>query len=215
MPFPTTGILDTFAGADANPITTNWTSPARTGDQNLRIVSNTLRNEFQGAEGSAYYDLSQFGPDCEIYATLTTKPANDDQVRLYLRLKDVGTANIDAYEIRLTGLVGTDSVQIFRVDDNSATLLGSGFTQEFASGDALGGSVIDSTISAFRKPNGGQWTLIGSEVDSTYSGPGFLGVKMSQSDPSSPVLDDVGGGTCTVGPADAHPFARAGRGAGW
>ncbi len=206
MAFPTTGILDTFTGADENPIVTNWTVKIRPTDDNLKRLSNTLQNEFQGGIGSGWYDISTYGPDSEVWATVTTKgPTNGDQIRLYLRLVDVGLSTVDGYEARLVSVdAGTDAVRIFRLDNGSSSQLGVDISQEFTDGDGFGFEAIGSTLAVYRK-SAGVWTLLDTRTDSTYTAAGYLGVQFTQSGVGSPVLDDFGGGTVVVG---AAPLTR-------
>jgi hypothetical protein len=201
MAFPTTSILDSFTGADENPIATNWSGGVHSSDDQMRRLSNTLRGQPQ-ANASGYWDLATFGPDCEVYLTITTQLNIDgDKVLLYLRGTDFGTTTPDGYEVRLIfHPAGTDVVQVYEVTDNNRTQLGADISQNFADGDALGASVIGSTITVYRLPSGGAWTSLGTRTDGTHTGAGRLGITITDSNAPTVVgvFDQFGGGTAVL-----------------
>lgn len=201
MDFPTTGILDAFTGADENPITTNWTTQLHSGHDHLRRVSNAMQGQGAGTTSSGWYDIAQYGPDSECYVTITALPDLNSQVRLHLRLKDLGGTVYDGYQLRLNRNAGAanDQVGIYRVDNAADTLLGAAVTQEFAAGDALGFEAIGSTLKGYHKPAAGSWTELLSRTDATYTAAGFVGVLTAEA--ATPiVLDDFGGGKIGADP---------------
>lgn len=200
MAFPTTPLLATFNGADENPLTTNWTCPLKTGDANLRRSSNILISEFQGGIGDGYWDLSPFGPDVEVYATVATTLATDgDHFSLYARLAGVGTATPDGYYLNVVRVGGTIFIQTWRLDDGNATQLGSDIPTAVVAGDAIGLSCIGNTIRGYyRSVSGGGFTELLETTDTTYPSAGYIGAKVSQSGAPVPALDDFGGGTIVL-----------------
>ena len=73
------------------------------------------------------------------------------------------------------------------IDDASATL---------ADGDTIGISCIGSTISAWRKPAAGVWTLLLETEDATYNYTGYIGWELAQ---GNMAVDDFGGGASSSG----------------
>lgn len=199
MAFPTTGILDNFVGANENPLTTNWTTPMHSGHDPLQRLSNSLQGGGAGAFSSGYYDVATYGPDSEAYITITTLPNENSQIRLLLRLQNIGVDTWDGYQLRYSHeAAAADEVGIFRMDDTADTLLGTQVTQTLAAGDALGFEMIGDTLKGYYKPAAGAWTELLSRTDSTYDPAGNLGVMIAEG--SSPiVLNDFGGGTVSAG----------------
>lgn len=188
MAFPTTPILDTFTGTE-NPIATGWSGPLYFGETELRKGSGVL---FGGA-GNSYWDISIFGPNCEAYFTITTLPGDTFTLSVYARIQGPNTTGMDGYRVKYRfNAGGTDLIFIDRIDDRIATTLGGSINQDFAVGDSIGIQCIGNQVSAWRKPSGGSWTLIGTRTDSTYSSPGYIGVELAD---GTCQADDFGGGS--------------------
>lgn len=190
--FPTTGILDPFTGADENPIATNWTCPWFAGDDTLRRLSNQLTKNGAGF-ANGWYDLSTFGPDCEAYCTVVTKPATNDYISLLARTSDVGTATPDGYLIVITMSATADDWGIRVIQDGVTQPLGAGFTQEIADGDGIGISCVGDEITAWYRSAGGSWVSLAVRTDTTFTGAGYLALECFGVAGGS-VLDDFGGG---------------------
>jgi len=190
-PFASPTLLDSFTGSDETPITTNWTCPIYPTDDGLRRISNQLVPIVGGdLYSSGYYDLASFGPDCFAGITVVTRGADTFHLRVHARLLEEGTTNFDGYCVRLFFSAGTDTAFIERTDNNTQTILAT-IGQEFAAGDAVGISCIGSAISAWRKPVGGAWTLLGTATDATYASAGRLAIEVIG---DAGVFDDFVGG---------------------
>jgi hypothetical protein len=81
---------------------------------------------------------------------------------------------------------------VYRVDDNSNTLLGSSFSQAFTDGDSIGITHVGSTITIYFKSGAGSWTSLGTRTDGTYTGAGRIAI--GGFDSTSLTFDDFGGG---------------------
>jgi len=203
MAFPNTGLLDSFAGVNQDPISgNNWSgSSFLAGDTgSLALISNQLTDATGGGtDTSSYFSLTKFGPDCECYITVATASAvTADVVKLLLRGQDPAPASMSGYELHVEKSAGTDIWRIRRRDMLVATQLGADMNQEIASGDAIGFAVVGTTLSAYYKASGGSWTLVGSRDDSTYMVAGYMGVKTNQASARAWKLDDFGGGTTST-----------------
>ena len=182
-------ILDNFNRADGG-LGSNWTMGYYGGDT-LSIASN------QAYSGGGYrenrWNPATYGTP-ENYITIATLPASGEQVYLDVRIANPGATTLDCYEVVYTN-AATDTAQIYRVDNGTATQLGSTINQNFSAGDGLGLSATGSTIEAWRRSSG-TWSLLGSRTDSTYSAAGYLGIG---SGGTTARLDDFGGGTYVAG----------------
>lgn len=191
MAFPTTGILDSFNRANEGPPpSSNFSGPADPGDGSLQTSS----NQCVSASGYGYiwWNVAQFGPDCEAYVTLASVPdVSWNYTWVAVKLQSPGTSGIDGYEITIETQQSptNDNVYVNRIDNNVSTQLGATINTNFAAGDGLGVGILGSAISAYRRSSG-TWSSLGSRTDSTY-GAGYIGVGTGTAHP----LDDFGGGT--------------------
>lgn len=195
MAFPTTSVLDDFNHADEDPIVTNFTTPIVLGDGSLT----TYQNRLGGRAAEAYYDISQFGPDCEVYVQLSSVATLDGYpCHLYARLSGQGTASISAYVARLVRTAGVWQYGIWRknagVNDWLWMDVDLGYT--VVDGDSFGLSCEGDIISFYYKPVAGSWILIKAYDDSAdgekITTAGYIGVGFGLGDIYG---DNFGGGT--------------------
>ncbi len=205
MAFPTTGVIDSFNRANEDPLSDGgkWSIGPDDfgGTNNLRVASNEC---FQGVATSSngYRNDQDYGPDSEVYVTLSVIPTT--AVLLYLRLVNIGAGTTDGYACYFN-FSGTDDALICRVDNDSLVGLGTAFTPPapYAIGDKLGLEVIGSTLAAYVFQSG-SWTQLGTRSDGAYTAAGKIGVRVSDSG-SNARVDDFGGGTVVGG---ATPLPR-------
>lgn len=183
--FPTTSILDSGAGADENPITTNWTADMGfSADFPLKRLSNKFAGSQASAWSEAYYDLATYGPGTEIYAQLDTVHENNGISALWGVAKDLTSgANIaDGYLIgNQKDSVGgpTDTFNLDRVDDGATTHLALGVGHSaLVNGDWVGLRCNIDTLEAWKKPVAGSWTLVTVVVDPLRSYMDISGVRL-------------------------------------
>jgi len=185
--FPTTGILDDFNRADANPLDGSWTN-GFWGDGNLRLVSNQIYAV--SGWGGARYNAATYGADSEVYLSI---PYSSTVAFLHLRVGGTD-ADPDSYAFRYQS--GDAASNLRRLDDGVQTQLGAAFTATIStSNDKLGLEAIGSTITAYRYVSGA-WASLASRTDATYSSAGYLAVEFDQSVWKG---DDFGGGTVVSG----------------
>ncbi len=191
--FPTDGMLDNFNRADSASLGSNW--GAFSGYSNLDLNGNQCRNPATAgttAYAGNYYNAAQYGPDCENYLTLAARPTDG----AYMMLRVGGTLSTpNAYAFGLNS-GGSGVHSLLRVDSGLPTPLGATFSQALAVGDSIGISAVGSTLSAYYKPSGGNWTLLASRTDSTYSSAGYLAVASTVGGWKA---DDFSGGTVSGG----------------
>jgi hypothetical protein len=165
MTAPNQGILDDFNRANASPMAGNWSGPTYSGDQPLDLISNAA-----GGSSVNFFD-SYWNPasytESEVYAELTAVPASGAVAYMHCRIQSPNTAGMDCYELVLTKAAGTDTVDVNRVINASATNLAS-TAQEVSAGDWLGlvvtGTGATVTLQAWYSTDGVNWTQIGSDI---------------------------------------------------
>lgn len=198
MAFPTNGVIDDFNRANEGPPMTGWTTFLADG---MKVVSNAASFGGTGtaSDNGVYYTTPTPGPDCEVYATMTTR--NGSYCDLYARLVDIGSNTTDGYDF---SYAGTNTLKMFRLDGNGATeswvQLGATETPTTADGDAWGGTIIGSALQLYFKASGGSWVAQGpGTTSSTYTLAGKLGMSVG---PQTAIrIDDFGGGTLEAGSA--------------
>lgn len=196
MAYPTTSaVLDNFDRANEGPPMTGWTDI----DAGLQVISNA-------AGGTTGANLSRlntsYGPDAEAWATVSTKPG---AVTRYFGFEMRQTADTgDGYAAYAIDRSGTDTWEIYRVDNGTYTLLGSAVTgPEVTAGDQIGMERLGSAVAVYHF-TAGAWTQIATRTDSTYTGTLYLALYV---DDGTGRFDDFGGGT-VVAAATSLPFPR-------
>ncbi|MCA9974243.1 MAG: hypothetical protein KC413_00780, partial [Anaerolineales bacterium] len=184
MAFGSSSVLDNFNRANEGPPMTGWANFLTAG---LVVSSNACAPSGAGNR-AGYYNTVLSAADCEVYATIASDPASNRNMSLYARLVNIGSGTTEGYGIQFNKVAGTDTLQIFRLDNDTKTVLGANFSQELTAGNKFGLEIVGSTLTAYVDTGSG-WTSLGSRTDSTYSSAGYLGA-----DIGSGTLDDFGGG---------------------
>jgi hypothetical protein len=206
MAFPTTPVLDPFTRANENPLANgSWASLTPFDGGGMKLVSNTARSSIaDGSWAGSYWSAGNFGPDTEVFVTVVTKPATNGHVfDLYVRGNSGDLTNFPSYSLEYSRQAGTDAFKFIRYDVGSSTQLGSTMNQEVSNGDAIGLSVVGTTLTAWYKASGGSWASLGTTTDGTYAGSGKIAF---DSNDASGAMDDFGGGTLASG-AIFSPYA--------
>jgi len=209
MAFPTTSVLTSFTGTDEDPLSEggNWTGPIRTGKNPLRRVSNTVAAKTAGNNTNhMYWTTPTFGPDTEVFLTISTLPGNGSDFALWARVASPASGSMAGYVLDYVGVTGAanDTWDIYKFTSDAGALLGSLGTQEVSAGDKIGFEVVGSGATVTCRGwyyNGSSWAQVGSDqTDSTgtrITAAGFIGIEASPL--SSPGrADDFGGGTVVV-----------------
>lgn len=199
MAFPTTGLLHDFTGtAGTIPPSADWTNLIAGTGSGIKIVSNNCGGNIggDGTFSSGWWNLSTYGPDCEVYCVVPTRQLTTPAriLSLFLGLITPGSSSVDGYRFDITTDTATtpdDFWKITRVDNNVGTQLGSTVGQAYASGDSFGAERIGSTLTGYLK-TGGVWSSVITQSDSTYTSAGYIGVQMED---SVFRIDDFSGGT--------------------
>ncbi len=206
MRFPTTSVLDAGTSPVENPIATNWDGPIFAGQQPLQRTATGIARG--SAAGGSWYDVQQFGPDMECYATIAvlTDNTNTGEGFLYVRMQNPNTTSLDGYVIRVRRAgAGADDVRMYVETDGVDSQLGSTYTVgEIVPGtDQYGISAVGDQITGYYNNGGGWSVIIGPVTDATYPSAGYVGIEMVRSDTR---LTDFGGGAYV--PEILHNFAH-------
>jgi len=201
MAFPTTGILDTFTGLDeTSPPNSNWTNLYN----GLKITSNAVSGNTTTNYNAGYYNVSDFGPDCEAYFTIVVKPPdNASNIGVVLR---IDTTNLNAYIAKvIKGSVGVEFLALVRIDGGAETELDS-IETAYSVGDKVGISAIGNILTLWHCPVGtGVWGIV-TTYDITsdtpkYTAAGKIGIVENVPGSSFARVDDFGGGAYVPPPA--------------
>lgn len=185
MAGPITPIIYNFNGVDANP------------DPNFTALLNAIqRVSNQGAGTNAATNIAYLtgvthGANCEEYITIGTKPGTGNSVALIARAITTSLLALSGYEWVFTDAAGTDTMQMFRLDNAVGTQLGSTVNQEWAAGDGLFIKPTGTTLEGYWN-NAGTWTLKLTTTDATYASGGNVVLAVLG---TTGRVDDLGGGT--------------------
>lgn len=211
MAFPTTSILDDFNRANEGPPpSASWATPS--GWDGLKVSGNQCIGD--SATGGVAIWKTQYGPDCEVYATLTgmTGGANATWgIVAYARASSLDFDTGDFYKLSIDGDIGGIctwhiSYQTIAGGGSAGELINGSFT--FNIGDAFGFSLVGTILTAYHKPGLGAWVNLGSISDSRVSAAGYPGISIDN-DPlytTGVTLDNFGAGTI-VGGAPVADFS--------
>lgn len=210
MTAPSLGILDTFNRANG-ALGPNWSSPTYSGDSSPTIISNACGQSSGTSFADANWSAASFGPDSEVYATLSAVPAAANQAYLQARIQNPNNALMSAYTLIVNKAAGTDTVDLMRTIANVDTSIGTR-SQEVAAGDAVGLVVLGAgatvTIQIWYKASGGAWAQLGADISDTDAlrivAAGAIGLGTQA---AAARWDDFGGGTQVASAASAPLFA--------
>src|SRR5262245_55176204 len=203
--------VDSFDRANENPLSDagRWSNGLNgSGETGLFTTSNTLACS-KTSTCTGWRNASQYGPDTEVWATVSALPGTNNQIRLSARIQQPGTAGFDGYMLRTNQLTGPDEVYLERID-NGAFVRRLTINQELSAGDRLLLRVKGSTLEAWRYA-GASWSRLGVVQDTTYAGAGYAGIGIRG---TAGRLDDFGvrtyGQTATAPSAPQSLSASAG-----
>lgn len=209
MAFPVNAVLDSGTGTNANPVAGNWSGPIFNGNGQLQRTSNQFANG-PGAAGDdgSYWNVSTFGPDVEVYATLpTVSAASSHYSEVHARIQSPNVAGAtDSYAV-VADMSSGGSIVIVHVNNGSYSTLTSA-AQTWTNGDSFGIEVIGSspaTIKAYHKTSAGAWTEKLSTTDSSISSAGNIGWIISNTTLRG---TNFGGGTIGAGANPKGPLSN-------
>jgi hypothetical protein len=202
LPAPTTGILDGFNRSTG--LGANWGQSVQGnlgtfgGGGNLTIIGNTVVGSALGqlARQEGWWTPSTFGPDTEVYATLTSFPTGPTgALGLYAR---IGSPNVNftangymAYWL-WNGASSASQLIFYNFLGGSVTQIGATVTlgTMLALGDKMWFTCAGSTLSGYRSIGGGAFTLEGQVTDTNHASAGYVGILIE----GNCAADDFGAG---------------------
>jgi hypothetical protein len=168
MAFPTLGILDDF-NRDENPLGNgNWSGPAVGLSNHLRTFVATIAMAQAGGVGASYWSASQFGPDIEIYATVS---GGQNQLAFVWRTSSPGLSSYSGYQASVVHSASV--VRIYKVVNGTPSQLGADISVSFADGDSVGIEHVGATITLYKK-TGGTWSSVDTRSNNDISGAGYF-----------------------------------------
>lgn len=164
-------LLDDFDRTNEGPPLSSLYTSITNG---MKVASNLAAGNTSLSANIDFRNDATYGADVEVYVTVTTKGGTNQYSSVFARMTTLASGTMDGYEVRANPAAGTDTFTIYRIDNGTATSIGSA-SAEFASGDKIGISCIGSTIKAYQF-TGGSWSEIVSASDATYGAAGYIGL---------------------------------------
>jgi fibronectin type 3 domain-containing protein len=184
--------LDTFNRPNESPLSDagDWGIGVNgQAERCLKVVSNQLASN-KTTTCTSYRANAQYGPNVEVWTRVAVLPGTNNHIRLKARLQQPGTSSYDGYMLRTNQRTGADEVFLERIDNGAFVRLLT-VTRDLLPGHTLLMRVRGSTLEAWHN-NGTTWTRLGTVVDTTYAGPGYVGVGLRG---KTGRLDDFGART--------------------
>ena len=199
---PTLGILDNFNRANQGPPpSSSWSAGMYGSAGGLSVNGNTLTQRAgSGYREGGFWNPASFGPDSEVYATLTgTTPAtNTHGWYLFVRAKEIGSSStLDSYMFMVERSASAPqnwAWQLFQIINGAGSVLGTYDGGPPVIGSQIGLSAKGSQITAWLKTPGGSWQSVISTSDSTLPAAGYIGVELTGG-VRTHGFDDFSGGT--------------------
>lgn len=225
MPFPSTGVIDTFTRANSGTLGANWTKDIiGASATDIKLDTNRAYPDVLTVALTAWWNPAQFGPDCEAYVTYPSGAAGFDDgdqgwetsVLLHFRIQSPGSAAGDGYAFGSydTPNGGAVGAQFYRIDNGVLTTLGAAYlAATVAAGEKRGISIVGDTMSWYDNTSG-TWVSGGtSRTDSTYAAAGYIGIGAQRTNISAavPTMDDFGGGTIAGAPVPGEGILEIGK----
>jgi len=189
---PLSSVLDTFtdgsAPRDLNVYNAaNWGNKTISADSVARTATSNLCGSTAAAAESSGYWKTFNSPNLEVFATITTKPANGGFLELSARIQNPNSGNENCYHLAIFPVAGTDTWELWKHVGGTGTQISVVSTTELTAGDVASMTVISNKISFFQ--NGVQ--LGATVTDNSVVGAGTIGLRYSD---NTTRLDDFGGG---------------------
>lgn len=199
LAFPSAAILDDFNRANEGPPpSSKWTTDYYGAPINgFRVSGGACYADLNYS--SSYWNAERFGPDIE--CSFTVADGFTSPVSIAFIYSDIGSYVYDGYEVNFRP--GSN-----RLDGHA--VVNGGYTTDvfdvtvsaYSVGDKLGVRLVRGRLEGWHQPVGGDWTLIASGDDATFSGMAHLAVYI---DSASTAIDDFRGGNLTRSIGAARP----------
>jgi hypothetical protein len=181
-------VLDDFnrANAGTGP---NWSLIRPSGFATMNVSGNAAVNSTPSLFAWNYWNVANFGPNCEGYVTVATYGASDT-----LRIGARVTGGTNAHSGYYAAISSTGAWSILRIDNGGSVTLASGVTQPISAADKIGIRIVGSVVTALHYTTAAGWVQVLTYNTSSdavrYTAAGRLALEFKTS-----TLDDFGGGT--------------------
>ena len=132
--------------------------------------------------GASNVDIDQhiYGPDAAAACQLVSRPADTEILEFYLRVQNVGQANVQGVVATFESNGLNTEVRLGTWDGSVYDVVTVESTASISSGDYVAASVVGDQIQAWHLPLGGDtWSLLATGTDSTYMTAGAVGFYFS------------------------------------
>lgn len=176
MTAPNSPILDTFVGADQNPLVNasgggTWAPIGGAGGfgiTSLQRLSNQCAGNGGGGSVMAYSPT--FRANCEVFGTLAATGAAGNYWEIALRGGNTGDiTTFFSYVLRWTQGSG---IRLIRFAALGATTIDGPYAQELSVGDSMWLRARGSRLEAYYKPSAGNYSSLGTVTDATFANGG-------------------------------------------
>jgi hypothetical protein len=184
---PTTPVLDNFNRANGGA-GLNWSLIRPSGFANMNISGNAAVNSSASLFAWNYWNVANFGPNCEAYVTVASY-GTSDVIRIGARV----TGGTNAHSGYYVAVSATGGWSILRIDNGASVTLASGPTQSISASDKIGIRIVGSVVTALHYTTAAGWVQVLTYNTSSdavrYTAAGRLALEFKTS-----TLDDFGGG---------------------
>lgn len=202
MTWPTTGLLDNFnRGDEGPPPSASWDGPAFPGDGEWEVASLVCRPDNASSTWCDDWWTTSFGPDCEVYNTMSALCQSPYEYQVMARLADPGTASISGFYAEVVTTAGpTYTWKLWRLDSAASfTQIGATGSGSISAGDKIGFECIGENLKLYRY-TGGAWDVQVSTSSASYNRAGYIGFSANSGSGANNIrVEDFSGGTVVTG----------------
>lgn len=166
------------------------------GEVAIRIVGNQAASgtvNVPSDNAKSYFTFTTYGPDVDVYTTITAVPANGKSTAIWARIVNPNTTSLGGYIFNYNAVAGVDTYILAKTINNvyqgdAVTTTG----PELGPGDKIGLRCQGSTISGYLNKDG-IWTRVATWTDTSFTGAGYIGLEIKDINGTGRV-DDFSGG---------------------
>lgn len=187
--FPTVSALDNFDRTAENPLSDAgaWNAGGIEGTAVLKTNgTQALSSVATGTFAGQAWNTS-FAQPVEMYVDLPAVQGTAGDQIVLAWLASPTSFSTNGYKLIFT----TTTWTIYRDDSGTLTSRASG-SLTVAAGDSIGLTIKGSVLTAWWKPSGSGWRILGTATDPTYTGSGYCGLETND---ASVLFDNFGAGT--------------------
>jgi len=165
-PYPSTPILDTFAGINGTPLPVHWQVWADHPSGTDWEIQGNAAAPTPGGVVANYFFPELYRSDYEFYFTNSAK-AND---LAELKIMVISNPTINGYQLTYVAFPTGDFFMLHLINGGAlGAQIGTDIAQETASGDSWMFRKVGNQLMVNYKPVAGSWSNLRTETDNTYN----------------------------------------------